>query len=220
MTSQRIPKRQRKAPTNTSVAGTADAEELVDPTPAPQPARRRGAVRVVAGLLVTALLGVMAVTLAAATLPRALGYKTLIVRSGSMGKAHPTGSLAVSRWMPGGEIRVGDPILIKDRAKAKTVPPVLHRVHTLELIEGQRVVQTKGDANDFIDPERYVLPERVLVPAYTIPYMGYLVATVTTRVGWALLLVLPATILCASVLISIWSTDPKAEAKPPAAATA
>ncbi len=148
------------------------------------------------------MLGVAA-TLAAATLPRPLGYMSLVVRSGSMEPTYPTASLVISRWVPAHEVQVGDVVMLQE--KTTNAPPVMHRVHTLEEVDGQRVVETKGDANDDVDPHKFVLPARLPRAQHVLPYVGYLVAAVTTRLGWALLLVLPSTILCATILCSVWS---------------
>jgi len=66
------------------------------------------------------------------------------------------------------------------------------------------VVRTKGDANQTEDPQPYVLADRVLTPARHLPYLGYLVGFVTTRLGWILLSALPAAFLCLFALRLIW----------------
>ncbi len=145
--------------------------------------------------------------LGAAVLPRLTGYGTLVVRGGSMGEAYPTGSLVVSRSMAAKEVRLGDAILVGGENASGRGLPTLHRVVSLSEDGGQIVVQTKGDANETVDPNLYVLNGRVATPVYALPYFGYLVGFVLTQLGWALLVAIPATILCLLVLRSIWGHE-------------
>ena len=145
--------------------------------------------------------------LGAAVLPRLAGYGTLVVRGGSMGEAYPTGSLVVSRSMAAKEVRVGDAILVGEENAAGKSLPTLHRVVSLSQQGDQIVVQTKGDANETVDPNLYVLNGRVATPVYTLPYLGYLLGFVLTQLGWVLVVAIPATILSLLMLRSIWSDE-------------
>lgn len=156
----------------------------------------------------SSILVVLAIVLAVVLLPRVFGGELLVVQSSSMGRAYPVGSLVVARSVPAPEVAVGDVVLIEVEGRH----PVLHRVHSIEA----GWVITKGDANLTPDPEPYPLPAEVPVAAYCAPYLGYLVGLATTRVGWLLLIALPATLLAALTLIDIWSGDaPAAVRRPP-----
>ena len=185
-------------------------EDTVAATVLPAPERVRRAATLswrLLRLLLTAVLVLLAVALAAATVPRAFGFGTLLVRSGSMGESHPTGSLVVARWVAASDVHVGDAILIRREGEGGSATPVLHRVHARREEGGRIVVETKGDANDVVDAVPFVLPERVLTPAYTIPYLGYLIALVATRLGWALFVILPAAVLAGNFLLRMWADD-------------
>ena len=152
--------------------------------------------------LLLALAG-LGLTLAVITVPRLFGYDPLIVRSGSMGDAYPVGSIAASQPVSADDIAVGDVVLA--RPPDMDSEPVLHRVIEVWEEEGHRLVRTKGDANQRPDPRPYELPSRVPVARYHIPWIGYLVAFGTTPVGWFLVLVFPAAVLTASVIVQAWS---------------
>ncbi|HEU4760125.1 MAG TPA: signal peptidase I [Dehalococcoidia bacterium] len=156
--------------------------------------------------LLAALLA-LAVALGAAALPRLLGYRALVVSGGSMGEALPNGSLAVARWLPAEEVRVGDVILVQTSDAAGPARPKLHRVVSLQPDGSRLLVRTRGDANHASDPGSYVLPHRVLTPAYTLPYLGYLAGFAGTPLGWALLVLLPGAIVCALTLRDIWAPE-------------
>ncbi len=160
--------------------------------------------RLLYGVLVLALLA-LATVLGVAALSRLFGYHTLVVQGGSMGHSIPSGTLVYGRWMGAGDVELGDVILVQEETDSGPARPKLHRVVSLEREGSQILVQTKGDLNESVDPKVYILPDRVLTPAYTLPYLGYLVGFVATPLGWALLVALPATAVCLFTLRGIWA---------------
>jgi signal peptidase I len=149
-------------------------------------------------------LALLALVLAAAAGSRALGYGALAVAGGSMGDSIPNGSLVFGRWVTADELEAGDVVLIQEQREDGPAAPRMHRIVALQDEGGNTVVRTKGDANDAADPTPYVLPERVLTPAYRLPYLGFLLALVSTTAGWLLLIALPGAGLCLFTLRSIW----------------
>jgi signal peptidase I len=148
--------------------------------------------------------------LAASVAPRALGFGTVAVMSGSMGRDAPTGSLVLGRWKGAGDVRTGDVIVARRDGSA----PVLHRVISVGDEDGQLVVRTKGDANPNADPEPYELPSRVLAKEHVVPLLGYLVGFIKAPMGFLLLIALPAIALAASSVYRVWA--PPEEAVEPA----
>ena len=144
---------------------------------------------------------VIAAPVVATLLPRFTGGVAVRVHSASMGDTHPVGSVVLTEPVPRSAIEAGDVVVIKKRDAA----PTLHRVVELGHVRGRLVAKTKGDANPNPDPERFVLPKRVLVARHTLPYLGYVLAAVTTPIGWVLFLVVPAAAITASWLVQIWS---------------
>ena len=151
------------------------------------------------------VVGALAVSLA----PRLLGYSPVIVYGGSMADSVPVGSIAVTERVRPEDVGVGDVIVFHPPTTStdlSTDPsPLMHRVVAIREEEGQRVFQTKGDANATPDPTEVALQETGSRVVYTVPYVGYLVNFAGTPLGWALLLFLPATYLGFTTLRSIWA---------------
>ena len=153
----------------------------------------------------------LAAALAVAVVPRAFGYGTLAVQGGSMGEGIPNGSLVLARWTSAEDVAPGDVILVQQKSGGSSARPKIHRIVSLSEENGRVLARTKGDANATPDPDLYILPDRVLTPAATIPYLGYLVGAVGTPRGWLFLVAIPATVICALTLRDIWSdAGPKA----------
>jgi signal peptidase I len=157
---------------------------------------------------------VMAV-LALVTVPNLLGYGTLVVKSGSMGRAVPVGSVVVGRRLDAADVRVGDVILVRRERDGGQVTPVLHRVVELERRAGQVVVRLKGDANPEPDSEQYVLRGRTMTPAYVVPGVGYAIGWVTHPVGWLTSIVLPGMVVGGLLGWSLLRHGPRPESARP-----
>jgi signal peptidase I len=156
-----------------------------------------------AALVVAALLVVGA--LGASLAPRLLGYSSVIVYGGSMGDSIPVGSIAVTKEVQPEDVNVGDVIVFYPPAASPDRSPLMHRVVSVREEDGQRVFQTKGDANATLDPTEISLQDTGSRVVYTVPYVGYLVSFARTPLGWALLLLLPATYLGFITLRRIWA---------------
>jgi signal peptidase len=149
----------------------------------------------------------LAAALAAAVVPRAFGYGTLVVHGASMGDTAPMGSLVIARWTAAQDVALGDVIVVQEETADGPGHPMIHRVVALDEENGQVLVRTKGDVNRTADPNLYILPDRVMVPAHTLPYLGYVASFAMTPLGWVLLVILPALVLALLALRSIWAGD-------------
>lgn len=128
------------------------------------------------------------VLLGASFAPTLLGYESFIVTSGSMGRANPVGSVAVTRMVDARTIRTGDVVSFQTESASR----ITHRVIAVTEEDGQRVFQTKGDANLLPDPEPLRLTSgRVARVEWSVPYAGHLVRNVRTPAGALLLFALP-----------------------------
>ena len=124
--------------------------------------------------------------------PRFMGIDFFNIYSGSMSPALPVGSVVMVRPVEVSHIKVGDITAIKTSTGSETV---VHRV--VEVIDGNASMsfRTAGDAN--------TSPDTALVPAgnivgkmfFHIPFLGYLSDFVRTRLGYLLLVVLPAILI-------------------------
>ncbi len=103
--------------------------------------------------------------------PLILGYRPVVVLSGSMEPTYKVGSVIYYKDTPFEEIEVGDPITFHGEDSEVLVT---HRV--VEKLEAERAFGTEGDANGSRDPGN-VSYENVVGEAtkFCIPYAGYFV---------------------------------------------
>jgi signal peptidase I len=150
-------------------------------------------VRRAAGLLVgTMWLGACALILLMvfAFGPTLLGYETMIVTSGSMGKAMPVGSVAQTKLAPAGAIAVGD--IVSFRLPTANVPTT-HRVVGVERDGASFILHTKGDANQTADPEPVIIKQTESIQRVerVVPYAGTVVHDARGPVGMLALFGIP-----------------------------
>jgi signal peptidase len=134
-------------------------------------ARRLGA-RVGHVLAWAVTLSVIAALAVAVVVPRAAGGTPYAVLTGSMRPDLGPGTLVVVRPTPVDEIGIGDVVTYQLESGKPTV--VTHRVVGVGVaVDGERVLQTKGDANEVVDPEpvREVQVKGKLW--YSVPYLGH-----------------------------------------------
>ncbi len=123
-------------------------------------------------------------------LPLPGNYKIFTVQSGSMEPAIHTGSLIFVK--PLADYSVGDIVTKKTDDPKMTVT---HRVVTKEEIDGQTVFETKGDANDSSDGEKFGKDMIIGKKFLTIPFLGYLTSYAKTQMGIILIIIIPAVII-------------------------
>lgn len=151
-------------------------------------------------LTLGAIGGLACILLAIAAL--AFSLTPLVVQSGSMEPTVATGSLLITQKTPATELRRGDVVTV--RRQDHTL--VTHRIVQLTLRGKTATLRLKGDANDAIDPEAYVVKQagkKVLV----IPYAGWVAAWASSAVG-VFLLGLYVAFLIVAVAID-WRDRPK-----------
>lgn len=130
-------------------------------------------------------------------LPIPGGIKTFVVQSGSMEPAIGTGSVVVVK--PFETYAKGDVITFGPRSKTK--PPTTHRI--IEVKEDGNFV-TKGDANtdeDIRAVSRYEVIGKVL---FSVPLLGYAVATAQKPWGFMVIVVIPAVLIIWEEAHKIW----------------
>lgn len=138
------------------------------------------------GLWVGAALGLLAIIAGIAV--TFFGFTFLVFRSGSMGPAIPTGSLAVARTVPAHELRRGDVVSVVSTDGTR----ITHRVVDAVPVAGRTALVLKGDANGSPDSEVYTatVADRVW---FSVPDAGYALAAATT----------PATAVVAGCLVVV-----------------
>lgn len=102
----------------------------------------------------------------------AMGYRPLVVYSGSMDPAIATGSVVLVRPVRAESINVGDVIAVALNDKGSLIT---HRVQAKQLVDGRWLFQTKGDANNFPDPQPFFVEQAAGKVSFHIPWAGYAV---------------------------------------------
>jgi signal peptidase len=127
-----------------------------------------------------------------------MGHPVFIIRSGSMTPAIPVGGAVVLDLQPADDIRVGDVVTLRlDDGAIFT-----HRVTRLVSVQGVADVETKGDANQGVDPTLTPLDHVIGRVALTLPFVGFLLAGLATPAGYATIL-----LACLTLFAALWLLD-------------
>jgi len=119
------------------------------------------------------------------------GIKALTVLSGSMEPAIHTGSVVVI--MPANDYKVGDIITFGEISKTKT--PTTHRIKDIKIVDGNPVYITKGDANNSEDNAEVLVTSVKGKVLFSVPYLGYVLNFMRQPIGFALVIIVPATLI-------------------------
>lgn len=91
----------------------------------------------------------------AGKVPSVLGYSFLQIRTGSMEPDYPIGTVIVTKKVNVYDLKVGDIISFYSTAQEIKGQVNTHRIVEIDkTMTGYPVFTTKGDANDFEDPEK------------------------------------------------------------------
>jgi signal peptidase len=154
--------------------------------------------RLVAVLATIAVLGIFASTLG----PRVLPYRVYTALSGSMEPAVPFGSVIILRPVSADRIAAGD--IIAFRRPDRTAQLVTHRVVGIEDGAEGSVFITKGDANPVPDAWRIPATGDGWRYVFGIPYLGYVLAAISSPFGRSALLLAPLLAAALLILIRMW----------------
>jgi signal peptidase len=135
-----------------------------------------------------------------------LGWRLVVVRSGSMGERAPVGALALAGPTPGDKVVIGDLVVMQHPDS----PTVTHEVIDLFEEDGLLMAVTKGAANPDQDPFPYALDGETMTVRVVIPGAGRVVAMI--RAYWLVLLL----VMGAAVALS--GPDPSKQPAAPARA--
>jgi signal peptidase len=167
----------------------------------------RWTVRLVVTLAVLAF-GVLAVG------PHVLDYRTMTMLTGSMSPVIDPGDVTIVTPLPVDEVAVG--MIIAYHIPIDDHHLVSHRVVTVEhSADGTVTVQTKGDANDAVDPWTATLQgDTAYQVRAVIPALGHVIEALRTPVVSQALVYGAPTLLAGWLLLSIWRPAAPAEARP------
>jgi len=121
-------------------------------------------------------------------------YSIYLVKSDSMKPAISAGDMIITGPV-NGQVSTGE-IVTYERGNEL----VTHRVLS---IDGDKLV-TKGDAVEDPDPWPVTLSDVKGSYLFRLPYIGYLSNFITTRLGWLLIIILPAAALVAFLIKDIF----------------
>jgi signal peptidase len=156
--------------------------------------------------LAGALLTVAALGLGLCVLvPAVLGYQRYVITSGSMTGTYDRGALVFDRAVPTSRLRPGDVITFRPPGQAGLVT---HRIVAMRTVRGQRVLQTKGDANRARDAwGTFALHDaRQARVAFHIPYAGFPIAVLSDRRLRMAIIGGPAALIALVTLAGLWRT--------------
>ena len=175
--------------------------------------RRLSRLRSLARILVQLVLAAMVAVAVAGFLflavgPRVLGYQTSTMLTGSMAPLINPGDVVVSVPVPVTQIRTGDIITYH-------VPVGEHQVETHRVVvvsrdaSGATSVQTKGDANNAVDPWTATLSsDTVYRHVATVPYLGTVIRFLRDPLLARVLMYGAPALLLTGGLASIWRKNP------------
>ncbi len=132
-------------------------------------------------------------------LPIPGNYSVKLVESGSMEQAIKTGSIVIVK--PVSDYQIGDVITFKADELRDSVT---HRIVDMEIIEGQSLYITQGDANNAPDQKKVETGEIIGKVLIDIPYLGYVVSEARKPLGFMLIIIIPATVIVYDELRKIW----------------
>lgn len=129
--------------------------------------------------------------------PSFLGYQIKAVLSGSMEPEIQTGSIIIIEQTHEDLLKVGDVVTFLTKENIL----VTHRIVEKE----ENTYITKGDNNNGNDVEP-VLSQNIIgkYTGITIPYIGYIMVFANSKLGSALLLILPGIYLIGCSFVMIW----------------
>jgi signal peptidase len=173
-----------------------DSAEQLEPSAARRALRWAGAGATVLCLLLAAVL----------LIPAALGFQRYVIVSGSMTGTYDRGSIVYDEEVPVADLEVGDPITYAPPPNASPEKLVTHRIVSIGHNDnGEEAFRTKGDANEVADPWTFTLekPDQAKV-AFSIPYVGYLLAALSIPTVRMLAIGIPAIVVALLILAGIW----------------
>ncbi|MBT2585926.1 signal peptidase I [Arthrobacter sp. ISL-95] len=169
---------------------------------------RRVAGKVVKGIGVGMLVLAAVVFLLLAIGPRILGYQTSTMLTGSMAPLINPGDVVVTVPTPITDVKVGDIITYHIPVEDQRVET--HRITEITTTaDGGIAVQTKGDANNGIDPWIATLQGKTVDKQIaTIPHVGNAIRTLREPIVMNTLMYGAPAILVIGMLASIWTKNP------------
>lgn len=136
--------------------------------------------------------------------PKVLGLQMYEVLSGSMEPGIHTGSVIFDKMgVDVKSLKVGDVITFKAADDPNML--ITHRIIQVKSENGAPTFQVKGDANNA--PDSTPVPAANVVAQYnniTIPYLGYYLNFMKSKMGIILLVIVPGALLIVSTMVGLF----------------
>ena len=142
------------------------------------------------GVFVILLVSIVLLLLAT-FLPIPGNIEVKIVKSGSMEPTIHTGAIVVVK--PQTAYFTGD--IITFGKDTRTDIPTTHRILAIEGSGANAIFTTKGDANEEQDPQTVLARDVIGKVLVNVPYAGYVIDFARTKLGFALLVGVPAVVV-------------------------
>jgi signal peptidase len=126
------------------------------------------------------------------------GYELRIVQSGSMEPAISTGALVITKQQE--RYTVGDVITYTQSGPRSL--PTTHRIIADGISNGELEYTTQGDANADPDPNPVAQSEVSGRVELSIPWLGYIIDFARQPIGFALMIVVPASVI---IFDEVWT---------------
>lgn len=156
----------------------------------PRAVQRRGASYIVLDILMWAAAVLGALTIAITVVGTSLGYRPVIIKTGSMAPTIQAGSVLLARQVPPSELRIGD-IATVDRPDGIRVT---HRIVKVDDHGASATLVLKGDANRFPDVDP-VTVRKAYKLVWSVPKAGWISHAATPMGGFILGGLVAATLL-------------------------
>jgi signal peptidase len=163
-----------------------------------------GVIRYLQAMVMLLALFVALAVAALVVLPRAMGWSTLVVLSGSMEPVMPVDGLAFVAPVDPAAIEAGDVVTFPRPDEPDAL--VSHRVVAVSNELGEPTLWTKGDANEAIDTWAVEADTVVGEVRFTIPMLGRISQHMQTPGGYLSVLAIPAILVIVVEIVSIART--------------
>jgi signal peptidase len=137
--------------------------------------------------------------------PSLFGYERYVITGGSMSGTFEKGSIAFEKRVPVEDVAVGDVITYLPPADSGTTQLVTHRVISDTVMpNGQRQLQTQGDANPDPDPWKFTLTgDTQPVVRTTVPHAGWIFVALADRETRMIAIGVPAALIALASLVEL-----------------
>ncbi|MEO8436870.1 MAG: signal peptidase I [Chloroflexota bacterium] len=126
------------------------------------------------------------------------GRTTLVVSGGSMEPTLPVGAAIIDESVPSSELAVGQIVSLRS-GPGRAI--FTHRIIRVAERDGERWIETQGDANPKADPSLTAASAVIGRETLVIPYAGFLIALLSIPSGIALVFSLGLVLLAAAWLV-------------------